>query len=262
MRRLSLLLVAFAAAPLAAQSHVANAAPASRPAAPAPHAGAHWSYEGEEGPRAWGRIDPAWRICSIGHEQSPIDLGGAVAAHRSRIEEQFAPSPFVLFHNGHTVQAALEKPSTLSAEGGRFEAVQFHFHHPSEHTVQGRAFPAELHLVHRNAKGELAVLGIFIAFGPRDNPEFEALLAKLPKAAGDSVRFTQAVDIAKLIEDHAGESEAVFTYHGSLTTPPCSEGVKWTVRERPIRASFQQLQRLVAVLGESARPVQPIFDRH
>lgn len=266
MRRSATVIVLLAfAAPLAAQAHAPAQSVASAPSAShapaAPHV-SHWSYLGSEGPQAWGRIDPAWRTCSVGHEQSPIDLGGAVVAHSAVIEERFTPSPFVLFHNGHTVQAALEKKSSLTAEGTRFESLQFHFHHPSEHTVRGRAYPAELHLVHANAKGELAVLGVFIAIGPADNPAIEALIAKLPKAAGDSVRFTEPVDLSKLLEAHAGEPEAVFTYHGSLTTPPCSEGVKWTVRSRPITASFRQVQRLVGVLGESARPVQPVHARH
>lgn len=266
MRRLVLPFVPLLlAAPLAAQAHAAASAVANagavKPAPAAAHV-AHWSYEGAEGPQAWGRIDAAWRTCSVGHEQSPIDLGGAVAAHSARIEERFTPSPFVLFHNGHTVQAALEARSALVAEGGRFESVQFHFHHPSEHTVQGRAYPAELHLVHTNAKGELAVLGIFIAIGPRDNPEVEALIARLPEHPGDSVRFGAPIDLAKLLDARASDVEQVYTYHGSLTTPPCSEGVKWTVRGRPIIASFRQVQRLVGVLGESARPVQPVYARH
>ncbi len=239
-----------------AQSHAAVAS------APAASHATHWTYDGDEGPRAWGRLDAAWKVCTTGHEQSPIDLGGKVASHKARIDERFLASPFVLFHNGHTIQAAIERPSELNVEGGRFSSAQFHFHHPSEHTVNGKAYPAELHLVHTSAKGELAVLGIFIDFATKDNPIFEALIAKLPKSAGDSVRFATPVDLATLLEDHAGEAEEIFSYHGSLTTPPCSEGVKWTVRARPMHASFRQMKRLVAVLGESARPVQQVYDRH
>jgi carbonic anhydrase len=271
MRRTVVSILIAVAVPLAAQAkppaQSVSHAPAPESASHAPAVGAashasHWTYEGAEGPQAWGRIDPLWRTCAVGHEQSPIDLGGAVVAHSAPIDERFKPSPFVLFHNGHTVQAALERKSALTAEGLRFESVQFHFHHPSEHTVRGRAYPAELHLVHANAKGELAVLGIFIALGATDNPAIEALIARLPKVSGDSVRFSEPIDLSKLLDAHAGEPEAVFTYHGSLTTPPCSEGVKWTVRSRPITASFRQIQRLVGVLGESARPVQPVYARH
>lgn len=153
------------AASLAAQSH-APAASTTKSHTAVSHA-PHWTYEGKGGPKDWGRLDPAWAVCSTGHEQSPIDLGGPVASHKARIEERFTASPFVLFHNGHTVQAALEKPSELVAEGGKFQSIQFHFHHPSEHTVRGKAYPGELHLVHKNAKGELAVLGVFIAIGPQ-----------------------------------------------------------------------------------------------
>lgn len=244
---------------VAAQSHGPTAKPASNvKGAPA---GPHWAYEGAEGPHAWGRIDAAWRACSVGREQSPIDLGGTVMARQGRIAELFVSTPLILFNNGHTVQAALEKASTLTIDGTPYASLQFHFHHPSEHTVRGKAYPAELHLVHRSAKGELAVLGIFIEIGARENPAFEALIAKLPRASGDSVPFKAPVDLAALLEDRPGADEAVYAYHGSLTTPPCSEGVRWTVRERPVAVSFRQMQRLVAVLGESARPVQPVFDR-
>ena len=221
----------------------------------------HWSYEGAEGPRAWGRLDSTWKTCTSGREQSPIDLGSTVAPRKARIDAHFNASPFVLFHNGHTVQAAIAKPSDLTVDGSRYSSLQFHFHHPSEHTVNGTAFPAELHLVHKNDRGERAVLGIFIAFAAEDNPLFEALIARLPKAAGDSVSFTTPVDVAALLDDRAGQTEDLFTYRGSLTTPPCSEGVKWTVRSRPIHASFRQIQKLVAVLGENARPAQSVFAR-
>lgn len=259
-----LAVAALAASTLQAQSHGAATGAGAKDHGATPTAvhGPHWSYEGAEGPLAWGRLDPAWRVCATGHEQSPIDLGGAVRAHTARLEERFTATNIVLFNNGHTVQAALDRPSTLVAEGGRFDAVQFHFHHPSEHTVNGKAYPAEVHLVHKNAKGDLAVLGIFIEFSPQDNPAFDALVARLPKAEGDSVRFASPVDLATLLEDHPGEAEPIYTYHGSLTTPPCSEGVKWTVRARPMHASHRQMQRLVGVLGESARPVQPVYDRH
>ena len=252
-RFLALFLVA---TPLAAQSHGSTSA-----ASPAKHA-VHWTYSGHEGPSEWAKLDPAWGVCTSGHEQSPIDLGGAVRSHSARIDEHFTPSSFVLFHNGHTVQAALERPSTLATEGSEFDAVQFHFHHPSEHTVQGKAYPGELHLVHRSAKGELAVLGIFLDVGPIDDPGFERLVARLPHAAGDSVKFSEPVDLASLLQDHSGEAEAIYTYHGSLTTPPCSEGVKWTVRSRPVRVSKRQMQELVKVLGDNARPVQAVGERH
>jgi carbonic anhydrase len=248
------------AASLAAQSH-APAASTTKSHTAVSHA-PHWTYEGKGGPRDWGRLDPAWSICTTGHEQSPIDLGGPVASHKARIEERFTASPFVLFHNGHTVQAALEKPSELVAEGGKFQSIQFHFHHPSEHTVRGKAYPGELHLVHKNAKGELAVLGVFIAIGPKDNPLFESLVARIPGHEGDSVKFAAPIDIGMLLDDHHDEMEDVFTYHGSLTTPPCSEGVRWTVRARPLQVSLRQMQKLVEVLGESARPVQPVYARH
>jgi carbonic anhydrase len=234
---------------------------AGQPLAAQAHKAAHWTYEGAEGPAHWGEIDPTYAACKSGKEQSPVDLGATIAATRGAMDERFYASTFVFFHNGHTVQAQLDRGSTLNFEGTPFQALQFHFHHPSEHTVQGKQFPAELHLVHRNTKGELAVLGIFINYSTQDNPAFEPLMARLPIMAGDSVKFSTPVDIGALLGAKEA-NENFYLYRGSLTTPPCTEGVQWIVRERPMFASRRQLQRLVKVLGESARPVQPANDRH
>ena len=231
------------------------------PIAAQTHTTPHWKYEGKEGPAHWGSLDASYSACSAGKEQSPIDLGGPVAAARGALDERFTGSTFVLFHNGHTVQAALDQASTLTLEGIPFKSLQFHFHHPSEHTVKGKAFPAELHLVHKGAKGTLAVLGIFFSESTADNPALEPLIARLPVVAGDSVKFDSPISIGTLLGAKEG-NENFFLYHGSLTTPPCTEGVQWVVRERPVQASKRQLQRLIKVLGENARPVQPLNARH
>lgn len=226
----------------------------------AQHATVHWTYDGSEGPAHWGSLDATWSACSTGKEQSPIDLGGKLAPRQGSIDEHFLNSSLVLFHNGHTVQAALDHGSTLTVEASQYNALQFHFHHPSEHTVNGKTFPAEIHLVHRNVNGALAVLGVFIAGDATDNPALEALIVRLPLVAGDSVKVSSPVDVGTLLGAQA-DSENYFSYLGSLTTPPCTEGVHWIVRERPIQASARQLERLKKALGENARPVQPLFAR-
>lgn len=258
--KLTLALAAAGALPgaqLVAQAHVAPSGHAS----PQGHATPHWKYEGAEGPAHWGAMAPAWSACASGKEQSPIDLGGQVASRRGKIDERFTTSSFVFLNNGHTVQAALDRGSTLTLNGAPFRALQFHFHSPSEHTVKGRASAAELHLVHSTTTGELAVLGILIETSAKDNPALEPLIARLPLVAGDSVKFAQQTDIAALLDVKDGADETYYAYRGSLTTPPCTEGVQWIVRSRPINASTRQLGRLERVLGPSARPVQAVNAR-
>lgn len=225
------------------------------------HAAPHWTYEGAGGPAQWGALSPEYKACADGKTQSPIDLGGAVAARRSAINERVSRSAFVLFHNGHTVQAALDRGNTLAVDGVPFEALQFHFHHPSEHTIKGKAYPAEVHLVHRNATGQLAVLGVLVTKTDADNPNFDLLLERLPMAANDSVHFNTLINVGTFL-GVSEQDEEYFFYEGSLTTPPCTEGVRWIVRQRPIGASTRQLLRLIKALGENARPTQPVNGRH
>lgn len=225
------------------------------------HAAPHWTYEGAEGPASWGALSPEYKACADSKTQSPIDLGGAVSARRSAIDERFRPSAFVLFHNGHTVQAALDRGNTLVVDSVPFQALQFHFHHPSEHTIKGKAYPAEVHLVHRSATGQLAVLGILVTKADNDNPNFDQFLEHLPMVANDSVRFSTPINVGTFLGMSEKDEESFF-YEGSLTTPPCTEGVRWIVRQRPIGASTRQLLRLIKALGENARPTQPVNGRH
>jgi carbonic anhydrase len=214
----------------------------------------HWSYAGATGPSRWGSLSSQYATCDTGRAQSPIDLPLAAVSSPTDVSGTYARGEGALFNNGHTVQMNVGAGSSITLGGRTFELVQFHFHHPSEHTLDGRRYPAEVHLVHRNASGTLAVLGIFVQTGAA-NPAWTELLAKLPHEEGDTVRVS--ADPVRLFGLANLGAQTVRTYPGSLTTPPCTEDVSWVVRSRVIQLSAHQMTQLRAAFHENARPVQP-----
>ncbi len=221
-------------------------------AAPAMAQGTEWEYEGERGPAAWGSLDPAFAACSTGRLQSPIDLRGARAADDAeRIRARYTPTALTVENNGHTVEAVPEEEQTLRIGSKRFNLLQFHVHTPSEHAVRGRRSPLELHFVHQADDGERAVLGVLVRRGERN--ESFAELGRLPRAEGQEVEVEERVDLRGLMPARL----TAFRYSGSLTTPPCSEGIRWNVVDTPIEMSRRQLRRVRSITGLSARPLQP-----
>lgn len=224
-------------------------------ATPAPsHGGdaAHWSYANQG---AWAE---SASVCASGHEQSPINLSSAAPmAELPDLVLHYLPAAGGFANNGHTLQFTPEQTAnTLTIGNDAFGLVQFHFHASAEHTLDRRAFPVELHLVHRNSAGQLAVVGVFIEEGA-ENPALAALLAAMPAVQGDAAATHLDVDFAPLLPS----DRAYFAYAGSLTTPPCSEGVRWSVLRSPISASAAQIAQLREALGASSRHVQPLFNR-
>lgn len=212
--------------------------------------GVPWGYAGERGPAAWGKLDPAYASCGAGREQSPIDLDGALAADLPAVVPELKPVPLRVVHNGHTIEVD-------GAGGGRtiigdkpYDLLQFHFHHPSEHVVAGRAFAMEMHLVHRAADGEIAVLGVLIDPGAA-HPTLAAIWHVMPSAAGPQVSGAGTVDPASLVP-----GGRVWRYTGSLTTPPCTEIVQWVMYQTPIAASAGQIAAFAALFPNNARPAQ------
>ncbi|HET6763270.1 MAG TPA: carbonic anhydrase family protein [Longimicrobiaceae bacterium] len=238
---------------LAAASTAAHAQSTTAP--PAAPASAAWSYHGATGPAHWGRLSPAYLACDTGTRQSPIAIPapGGTAAHALSVGYEPVGGP--LFNNGHTVQMDVGPGGALTLDGRRYDLVQFHFHRPAEHLLTGTRYAAEVHMVHRDATGALAVLGTFITTGTRDTA-WSALLAALPRQRGDTATFAGPVDLARLMHIRNIAGERVRTYAGSLTTPACAQGVTWLVRERPITLSAAQIARLYAAVQYSARPVQ------
>ena len=217
--------------------------------------GVHWGYSGAEGPDQWGRLDPAYEACGVGREQSPIDLDDAVAADHPAVVPDLKPLPLRVVHNGHTIQADGAGGGHTSIGGKPYELLQFHFHHPSEHLVAGRASAMEVHLVHRAVDGEVAVLGVLIEAGP-PSPTLASIWEVMPRAAGPEVSDARRVDPAMLLP-----GGAVWRYAGSLTTPPCTEIVQWVVYRTPITASLGQIATFAALFPNNARPPQPLGRR-
>ncbi|WP_318617069.1 carbonic anhydrase family protein [Sporosarcina sp. YIM B06819] len=222
---------------------------------------AHWSYEGETGPEHWGNLDPQNAVCTNGEEQSPINIETAKTEKDDKVEElkfNYAPTKFSLANNGHTIQgnpAALDNSIVL--DGEEYKLAQFHFHTPSEHQFDGKNFDMEVHLVHKSASNELAVIGLMIKEGAT-NTALEQSWKVLPKkVTTKDVKVTEAIDLMGLLP----ENKQTFRYEGSLTTPPCSEEVEWIVLEQPIEMSKEQIDLFRQIFKDNHRPVQPLNER-
>lgn len=212
---------------------------------------AAWSYSGDTGPAQWASLDSAFAACDAS-QQSPIDLPTGGDATSGPLTLSYSEAEGQLIDTGHAVQVD-HNGGTLTVNGTTYNLVQFHFHTPSEHTVDGTAYPAEVHLVHAADDGTLAVIGSFIEEGAANEAlgPFWDDLESLPDAPIESF------DASALLP----ENRTYYTYDGSLTTPPCSEVVTWIVMQSPITMSADQLDALRNVHDDNARPVQPIGDR-
>lgn len=251
----------------AASTAAATAKPARRPgtvatrhaAAAAPsHAGhgAHWDYSGEVGPEAWGRLKPEYSQCSTGQRQSPIDIRGGIAVQLEPIQFDYRTSGFSVIDNGHTVQVNLPPGNAISVLGRRFELLQFHFHRPSEERINGRQYDMVAHLVHQDAEGKLAVVAVLLDRGVAQ-PIVQAVWNALPLEKNEAQAAPGTIDLNKLLP----EDRRYYTYMGSLTTPPCSEGVLWMVMKTPVPVSPEQIDIFARLYPMNARPVQQAAGR-
>lgn len=211
----------------------------------------HWGYAGETGPGKWATLSPENQACAIGHEQTPIDLTGATRANLGALKLGYPEVGATVVNNGHTIQVNCEPGASLQIGGQRHDLVQFHFHHPSEHLLEGRRFDLECHFVHRSDAGALAVLGVFIRPGAHSDM-LGRVWSVMPQQEGASDARLR-IDLAALLP----REHAYFRYQGSLTTPPCTEGVTWTVLKRPIEASAAQIRAFAKLFPNNARPVAP-----
>jgi len=215
----------------------------------------HWGYEGKEGPAEWGNLKPEYATCNTGATQSPIDLASVQPGGGGRTVFKWQPVSLSVTNNGHTIQADVEKGSSIEVDGQPFELVQFHFHTPSEHTLNGKPFALETHFVHKSAKGELAVVGVLHTIG-QDNSPLIPILGAIPKKVDDKKPLPKT-DLSALLP----RERAMFRYAGSLTTPPCSEGVRWQVMQSPTSVSEAQVRVFQELFKANARPVQPLKAR-
>jgi carbonic anhydrase len=215
----------------------------------------HWGYEGKHGPPMWGVLAPEWAACNDGHAQSPIDIeprGSKVAP----IEFDYKPTKATSIDNGHTLQVSFAPGSGIAIEGHRYELVQFHVHTPSEHAIAGERYPLELHLVHKDDAGKLAVVGVLYDTGAAART-LDEVWNKWPAKENVEQKLSRPIDPNTLLP----ESRNVYRYAGSLTTPPCTEGVVWSVMRRTMTDSKEHLAKLVAHYPNNARPLQPRGDR-
>lgn len=218
--------------------------------------GPHWSYSGDNGPENWATLDPSFAVCGSGAEQSPVDLAELEGADLPDLEMTYLPTPLAILHDGHTVKVAAQGGGTLNVGDGVFTLSQFHFHSPSEHTVEGRSFPLEMHLVHADDAGNLAVVGVLFEEGDAD-PALAPLADNLPQPHSETAVEGATIDIAALLP----KDLTYVGFAGSLTTPPCMEGVAWHVLTSARPASAEQLQQFKAAIPGTNRPIQALGDR-
>lgn len=234
------------------QSIIAIAAASGIALAVASGGAPHWSYKGDAGPSHWGTVSPEFATCGNGALQSPIDISPSKLRDMVTISTAYRSGDLAMTNNGHTIQASFQPGSTLESGGHRYGLVQVHFHTPSEHWVTGERYPLEAHFVHKDADGKLAVLGIFFKEGA-PNAELGKLIANAPKSAQTA---HQAHGIEFNPNGLLPHDLKVARYQGSLTTPPCTEGVNWHVAVNTMTASVEQIASLHAIMGDNARPLQ------
>jgi carbonic anhydrase len=232
-------------------------APAFAQGAPAP-AAPHWDYSGgEEGPSHWGDLAGDFGACKTGHKQSPVNIAKYYQEEMPEIKPSYTPSPVALVNNGHTLQFNYAPGSGFTLDGVKYTLKQFHFHTPSEHYLDGAPFPMELHLVHQADDGTLAVIGVMLKAG-EPNKILQTLWQNAPTTAGGE---KSVPDVQISAADLLPKSLGYYRYDGSLTTPPCKEGVQWIVLKDPVEISEQQITTFQKLFPLNARPVQPLGER-
>lgn len=216
----------------------------------------HWGYSGHSGPEHWGDLSPDFTTCKTGKAQSPIDIRHQKGRTLKPIDFHFETVGLEFVNNGHTLQVNLPKGSWSSIRGERYELLQFHFHGPSEHTVDGRPVPMEVHLVHKNTKGGLGVVGVLMIEG-QENKFIQMLWSNAPAAGKSMANAKIEINASQLLP----ADRSYYHYTGSLTTPPCSEGVNWNVMAGTISVSKAQIEAFNKLFHGNARPVQPLNGR-
>lgn len=231
-------------------------------AAGAGHAGhdgheAHWSYDGEFAPYRWGDMKADYALCKAGTRQSPIDIRNPVVSEVEPIQFHYEDTPLKVLNNGHTIQVDVQPGSFILHGGARYELVQFHFHTPSEERINGRVFDMVAHLVHKSAQGRLAVVAVLLTAG-REQPMLQQIWNAMP---GTPNRTRERLDVSINAKQILPADPGFYSFMGSLTTPPCTEGVQWLVMKTPVEISREQIGHFAALYPMNARPLQPGNDR-
>jgi carbonic anhydrase len=233
-------------------------ASAQQPSAPAPST-TPWSYYGSKGPSNWGRLDPAYAACSKGKQQSPIEFHSSkIRVNRALqpIEFHYISGPVTLVNTGHTIRVNVAPGGYIVVGGIRYDLVEFHFHHPAEDLVDGKLSDMVIDLVHKNANGELAIIAVRLNEG-RVNGSLAALWPSLPKTAGATASLQDSFNPLGLLP----ANRAYWSYIGSITVPPCTEGVHWLFMQTPTELTGEQLTAFAALYPDNARQTQPLNGR-
>lgn len=216
------------------------------------HGGAaHWSYEGDAGPLNWGKLSSANAKCDLGERQSPIDIRDGIKVELDPINFEYKPVQFSVLDNGHTIQVSPSSGNYLNVSGKTYEMLQMHFHRPSEERINGKTAEMVAHLVHKDRDGKLAVVAILIEVGEA-NKIVQKVWNNLPLEKNDVVKALNNMDLMEMLP----KRHDYYTYMGSLTTPPCTEGVLWLVMKEPIEISPEQLAIFARLYPMNARPLQ------
>ena len=239
----------------ASRADAADLAAAHRAAQATEHL-PHWAYSGAGAPEKWSSLDPAFSTCASGKRQSPIDIRDGIKVGLDPVVFDYQPSGFRVLDNGHTIQVNVGLGNAIEVLGRRYDLVQFHFHRPSEERVNGRQTDMVAHLVHKDLEGNLAVVAVLLTRGS-PQPVVQSVWNNLPLERNDEVAGSVPIDLIKLLP----EDRRYFTYMGSLTTPPCSEGVLWMVMKTPVQVSPEQIAIFSRLYPMNARPVQPLNAR-
>jgi carbonic anhydrase len=214
----------------------------------------HWGYSGATGPAHWSEVSP---VCGTGHAQSPVNISRTQVKDLPNLEFVYHPSALNVIDNGHTIQVNYASGSTLTVGDKTYELQQFHFHHKSETAIHGKHAPLELHLVHKDKDGHLAVVAVLLHEGGASST-VATVWDNLPKTKEKALTPEHVeVNAAQLIP----ASHRYYTFPGSLTTPPCSENVTWYVLVQPMTVSKAQIDKFAAIYPNDERPVQPLNGR-
>ncbi|RLM27523.1 carbonic anhydrase [Brenneria alni] len=220
---------------------------------------AHWSYEGQEAPSHWGQLSPDFSLCDTGKNQSPIDIHGALKTIHDELQLSYQVGPQHIINNGHTIQVDVSAGNTLVIDNDNFTLQQFHFHAPSENEIDGKIFPLEAHFVYNDQQGAITVVALMFEQG-ETNQELEKAWQQMPLTLDKPVLLNTPLNIDALIP--ATYRHKYYRFSGSLTTPPCSEGVRWLVLDKPATISAAQIARFTAAIHHANnRPVQPLNGR-
>jgi carbonic anhydrase len=218
---------------------------------------AHWSYSGPEGPDHWGDLDPTFALCKNGKEQSPIDIHEMHNSNLQPIHFDYLPVPLKIINNGHTIQISVKSGGGITIGSAKYQLVQFHFHKPSEEVINGKHFDMVVHLVHQDVGGKLAVVAVLLESG-KENPVLQSLWNNLPADKGkEQAPGNVTVNVASMLP----VNQNYYMFAGSLTTPPCSEGVTWYVLQSPVQVSAAQVAAFGKFFPMNARPIQPTNSR-